>query len=645
MRKQRGDEKLPGMPMPDRLSFRETQGKLELDGTRVLIVSAFAFGALRRDLISALGPERAKGFLLRYGYECGFHDAAAVRRRLRDDDHRTWGEQAALLHTLEGVARVRIERREFDWSRRRYEVHGVWENSYEAHEHIRFLGVSPDASCWTLMGYAGGYLSAVMGRRVLYKETTCVARGDGECRFVGKTVDLWGKGADLELAYYTESKIVDELDEARERLHHQGRLLKRIAAMHDELTTIALQGRGRNALVEAVGRMLGTAVALEDDELRPLAAWSPHAHGEEDVAPCYIGSVATGDPVLVQNVQTLAKEQRALGTGEHIHPKLKNMYIVPVSAGAEVLGYMTFVRRPDENPVFLRLFAERAAAALGMGLLKERIVLETESRLKGELVEELLSEAASVEALRERVSFMGHDFDRPHRFLVVRIDARGNDAIDPEAMLHRREQLYNLVRADLAHWRRDVHVVNRRSELLVLYYCGADGQTAESLIRRIRKQSSKLDPGLRLSIGVSRECNSLASLRQVFEECEAVLQLWIRTGRPGQVVDVDSLGAVSLLQAGMGRGPLVAYARNRLKPLLDYDKRHGTELVPTLFWYLTLDGNLKQTADALNLSISGLKYRMQRLRDVADINLKDPEERFDLQLALRIVMLAPPEAP
>src|SRR5690606_10610750 len=141
-----------------------------------------------------------------------------------------------------------------------------------------------------------GYLSAVMGRRVLYRELTCVARGDAECRFVGKTVNLWGPDAEAELAYYTESKIVEELDEAYRRIRDQHRILSQITFMHDQLTQIVLEGRGRRALVETVGRLLNASVAVEDPQLRPLASWNPpEGNGE----PPFLGPVAERDPDLV----------------------------------------------------------------------------------------------------------------------------------------------------------------------------------------------------------------------------------------------------------------------------------------------------------------------------------------------------------
>lgn len=620
----------------DRLAIRAERGKVELEGSRVLIVSASALGTLRRDLIAALGPERAKGFLLRYGFECGYRDAIAVRQRYAHRGHRFWTEQAALLHTLEGVARVRIEERRIDRARGHYEVKGVWENSYEAQEHLRLLGASPDASCWTLIGYAGGYLSAVMGERVLYKELTCVARGDAECRFVGKTVNLWGPEAEAELAYYTESKIVEELDEAHRRIRDQHRILAQITFMHDQLTKIVLEGRGRQALVETVGRMLNAAVAVEDPQLRPLASWIPP---EQQGSPPFLGPVAERDRDLVEKLRVWTADKRAVELGPDDHPLLEPRCVAPIVAGGERMGYIAMAVPPEQDRELVRMFIERAAAAMGLELLKERIALETESRLKGELIEDLLEGRTDPDALRDRVRYMGADWDRPHRFLLVRIDRPPYEALPSDVWMGRREALYNLVRAEMRRRSRDVHVVNRHSELLVLYPSGAGGEPTDDVIRLVREQARKAWRGGSLSIAVSRESRSLTELRPVFQECQAILDMHQGLGRRGQVIHVDRIGAFDLLYAGAREGVLRAYAHRKLQPLIDYDRRHGSQLLVTLYWYLAFEGNMRKTAAATNVTISGLKYRLQRLQDIAPFDLTDPETRFDLQLALRVVML------
>src|SRR5690606_3497097 len=146
--------------------------------------------------------------------------------------------------------------------------------------------------------------------------------------------------------------------------------------------------------------------------------------------------------------------------------------------------------------------------------------------------------------------------------------------------------------------------------------CSSDLPT-DDVIRLVREQARKAWRGGSLSIAVSRESRSLTELRPVFQECQAILDMHQGLGRRGQVIHVDRIGAFDLLYAGAREGVLRAYAHRKLQPLIDYDRRHGSQLLVTLYWYLAFEGNMRKTAAATNVTISGLKYRLQRLQDIA----------------------------
>jgi DNA-binding PucR family transcriptional regulator len=76
--------------------------------------------------------------------------------------------------------------------------------------------------------------------------------------------------------------------------------------------------------------------------------------------------------------------------------------------------------------------------------------------------------------------------------------------------------------------------------------------------------------------------------------------------------------------------------QRNLGVLLAYDQENATELVNTLRHYLDHNGNLQRTASALHVHINSLKYRLQRIEEIASIDLHDGQTRFYLQLALSI---------
>lgn len=632
---------VPGLRIQEMLEFKPDQGRILLGGSRVILVSSSALGMLRRDLISVLGQERARGFLLRYGWSCGYNDAISVRQQNPDCSDDFWSKQGPLLHTLEGVVHVDIRVMEFDRARGHYFVEGTWTHSYEAEEHLRQLGHAEEPVCWTLVGYGGGYTTAVVGRQVVFKEVRCVAKGDSHCQFVGRTVDAWGPAIEDELVYYGESKIAEELEEAHRRSQAQHRLLQQIMAMHDELSRLVLDGKGRQALVETVGRMLGAAVSVEDRYLRPLAVWVP-----PDDAPVpggyLLGPLAQEVPGVRERLLSLQSTRRSVELGPDLHPGLHARSVTPIILGSEVMGYLSIFPRRESNPDLLRMVTERAAAVMGLELVKERTAIETEHRLKGDFIEEVLSASASAESVRSRARYLGYDLDRPHRFLLVHPDRALPSVVAPGGPIAPpvENDLFDLVRTAIPPAVDRPLVVERGGGILVLLPTGTGGADPRQTASAIQQQVRQLLRGAVISVCISREARSMEELPGAYQEARSALAVKRSLGAEGAIYAVEDLGSFEVLYSGAGKEALLALARRLLGPVLAYDQRHDGKLIPTLHSFLDQECNLQRTADAMSLSLSGLRYRLQRARELAGFDLDDPQVRFDLRLALKALLAA-----
>lgn len=77
------------------------------------------------------------------------------------------------------------------------------------------------------------------------------------------------------------------------------------------------------------------------------------------------------------------------------------------------------------------------------------------------------------------------------------------------------------------------------------------------------------------------------------------------------------------------RHPAIAILQN-------YDKANNTELFHTLDAYLSHSCSQNQTAEFLHIHLNSLKYRLRRIAELADIDFKNQEEIFYLQLSLNI---------
>jgi len=124
-------------------------------------------------------------------------------------------------------------------------------------------------------------------------------------------------------------------------------------------------------------------------------------------------------------------------------------------------------------------------------------------------------------------------------------------------------------------------------------------------------------------------------------------EAWLSTARARDVhglitdgvLDLDGLAVAEEHLAALivhSDDALVAeLARRRLAPLEERPPASRERLRETLAAWLANQGNVPRVADALHVHPQTVRYRLAQLRELFGDRLEDPDERFELSLALR----------
>ncbi len=190
------------------LSFEPGGGPLRFAGERALLLDAVALGLLRKLLIDTLGESGAHGVLTRFGFAHGWRTAESLRTAFPWDDEDEWRHAGGRLHTLQGLV-VAVAPEGDPAPGPKPVGDSIWLDSYEAEQHLVHLGQADHPVCWTLTGFASGYLSHVWGREIFALETRCRGKGDAVCRVIARPREQWGEEIAAELPYYSEDCLAE----------------------------------------------------------------------------------------------------------------------------------------------------------------------------------------------------------------------------------------------------------------------------------------------------------------------------------------------------------------------------------------------------------------------------------------------------
>ncbi|MBR0565622.1 sigma 54-interacting transcriptional regulator [Azoarcus sp. L1K30] len=204
-----------------RLRFNIDAGQIWLDENRMLLLHAKAMGHMRRELFDALGDQGARGVLIRMGFGAGQQDAELARSLIGEGDPYDVFNIGPELHAFEGMVKPTITKKEIDWEKGIFFGEVMLENTWEAESHIQHFGIGDDPVCWTIVGYASGYTSQFFKRFIVFREVSCVGRGDHACKLIGKPAEAWEQG-DGYLDYFRQTpgayamrRLEDELAQLR----------------------------------------------------------------------------------------------------------------------------------------------------------------------------------------------------------------------------------------------------------------------------------------------------------------------------------------------------------------------------------------------------------------------------------------------
>jgi purine catabolism regulator len=207
---------------------------------------------------------------------------------------------------------------------------------------------------------------------------------------------------------------------------------------------------------------------------------------------------------------------------------------------------------------------------------------------------------------------------------------------DKTPSLRRLETIINGVvsaqHASALVWQRE-----REGEVLVFHAVDDKDPLSSSmkLAKTFTAEIQRQYPGARVAIGIGQPARDVTAWRSSYRDAVQALDLAVRlqTDTPLYIGD---LGVYQLILGLSDREKLVSFYEKTLGPLLEYDMRQHADLIKTLEAFFACHGNLSQTAEMLIVHRNTLLYRMNRINEIAQIDLDRPEIRLALHLAITI---------
>ena len=610
-------------------------GAVYINDERIILTSISAFGTLRRDLINTIGTGRMKGFLIRYGMELGKEDGEKILTyNLGSIKEKI--DYGPVLHKMKGHAVIKKSKLETKEEGGKVSVHieGTWKGSYEAEEHIRQFGLSQTPVCYTLTGYGSGYLTEICNQTVIFKELSCQAEGHSECRWVGKSLDYWDGEVDDELQFYRDKPIVKELEMTYEKLLEERNNLEISTLIHEKLTKEILQGKDLESIAKVVFEATGTPGMISNANHTPLTynGLSPKQFDEvNEEFKKYL------KPVMDSDHDSSEQIYRDIRQTKHIRLDHHSRLITPIFLQNKIVGYCTFIYLDHQvtNEKIHKMILERVSTVCSLFLLNEKTKFGADRRMREHFFDEILKgDYKDEEEIVRRGSLIGLDLTDYYRIVNVRYE---NPEKNFEKELAFHEEILETTAGYFNDKNESVLVAHGEHSVILLVpkkYIEKDG--VEQYCWRYLQTLSSLFPSIVFFAGISKESKQILQAKNHYNEALTAQRM---ASTNNSVMSFDSLGILGPLINQNNNEEIKHIAQNMVGPLLGKAGSKKNELVKTLYVFLANGGNLEKTAMDTTLSLSGLRYRLQKIEELLGHDLRDPFYNYQLYLALQSLLL------
>ncbi|MGD2159195.1 MAG: hypothetical protein PVG32_20130, partial [Anaerolineales bacterium] len=164
-------------------------------------------------------------------------------------------------------------------------------------------------------------------------------------------------------------------------VNQQTVLLERGVRIHAQLSQLAAEGQGLGGLVQAIAKISGHGVLLQDKRLDPLAFDPSSTLRSSWEGVLEQLNTIESLPEALRDRKRAAQESSILN--QEIPGSLERM-IAPISVGGVVRGYLSLVGEAGEFDALDRLVIEQGAQVCAVEMARKKAVREAEKRLKGD---------------------------------------------------------------------------------------------------------------------------------------------------------------------------------------------------------------------------------------------------------------------
>lgn len=318
--------------------------------------------------------------------------------------------------------------------------------------------------------------------------------------------------------------------------------------------------------------------------------------------------------------------------------------IWPIKSGNDLLGYLAvgIPKNKNELDEYDLLMIEMARNIYSIQFNKQKLVLDTTEQAKESFVNKLFKKHINKndeESILQYANLFMWELYESHRVVLISIVLQDEEKKNCNLLeiQMKKENVWDYIKFLVVEKNEKLLATNLNDYFLLMVPAldYTDSFWSE-LNNQIESASNRSGIKCNIYFGIGSKTETINDYYKSSEQAKRALNVITRGYHSRNYEFFELLGSYTVLQHLNDKQAIDLFISQQLKSLKKYSEGNNMNLLETLRTYLEMNGNAKATAEALFLHRSSLLYRLERIEELLNVNLSDPEVRFNLMLAFKL---------
>lgn len=417
-----------------------------------------------------------------------------------------------------------------------------------------------------------------------------------------------------------------------------------LASTYKELTENMFKIHSTKHILKSIAKFIEVPLFLTDENLSIIEHRIPKGSDLQLVPPIS----EDGTKLFSATEAEYFKEKSVSQTAplfEHTieHDDIRyDFVIVPITNRSALMGYLVCLNRDSVLKKIHYDFFSNINSLLCISMMNNNVYTMGEQNSLSSFYNNLLT--GKITVLKDIESHcIQHSFNytSPYICTVMR-------SIDFERMTisKRRavaQKLYLAIQQIAADSTARYDFVTVQSDLVLFCFLEPNISNQQCIMEQKRFFSELLSktPELDMDfyIGTSNICSGADNIKKCYDRACSAIELGKKLHPETNLFSYHADNIYHFLTANFERNRMFEIYKEYLEPLDKADSENNSELALTLYKYIESSGNIAKTAKDLFIHRNTMFYRLDQIKELLQVDLKDTDKLFLIQLAFYIKKL------